>query len=105
MTFSLDGKKPEDNIVLKPAKTYEAFFETDSEEGVAFRWEILKESTAKESGGDKEEVPEIVSKSLKLDDGTFEISSPNEKGAYRLYFYAESLDGYVAHANIPFFVD
>ena len=52
-----------------------------------------------------EEVPETISSAeVSFAEEGFEIDTPSESGAYRLYVYADNDQGYTAHANIPFFV-
>jgi hypothetical protein len=70
-----------------------------------FHWEVMRESTATQSGGDKEEVPETLPGLVTVNGpGRVELSAPQEPGAYRLFVYVYDGQGNAAHANIPFLV-
>ena len=105
--FTLDGRRAEDNIRLSAGKTYavQAMVNGHGEDILSYRWVLLDESTATQSGGDAEEVP---TEHLQfLDKPTSHqpvLTAPKAAGAYRLFMYAYDNGGSVAHANIPFFV-
>ena len=76
-----------------------------TEWGAVGHWEVRKESTATQVGGDKEQVPEIVDGLIKDPFAQkIEFEAPKTPGAYRLYAYVYDGNGNAAHANIPFFV-
>lgn len=105
INMSLDNKQATDNVKLKPSKTYEAVVEIDRLERLTYRWEILRESKSTQSGGDLEEVPELINGSvLSKQANQIELITPKEEGAYRLYVYIDDETNYTAHANIPFYV-
>ncbi|NDW23128.1 glycoside hydrolase family 2 TIM barrel-domain containing protein [Alteromonas hispanica] len=105
--IGLDGKVAFDNIYLFMGDEYEATLNAvdPDNDKLSFKWEIRKESTATEVGGDKEEIPELV-EGLIEDASVQKIKfkAPNTPGAYRLYAYVYDGNGNAAHANIPFFV-
>ncbi len=112
----LDGKAAKDNIHLKAGNKYSAQVLaaisvnmkrsfSDSSHTLSFHWKILKESSDKKSGGDKEE------EATEVDGGFSNTNSsnvffriPETEGTYRLFVYVY-LNGKVAYANIPFYAD
>lgn len=104
----LDGKVSLDNVVLAPGERYEAFVEASDSDGDAlhYRWEIMRESEATQSGGDKEEVPEVFSGLIGArTPGSIVLNAPFDPGAYRLFVYVYDGQGHAGHANIPFLVE
>lgn len=103
--FSLEEKGPYDNIRLKTSTTYNAMVDVTDPDGdeLSYRWEIMKESTTSATGGDAEEVPEVL---IGIQGGTsnLKFTTPLEGGAYRLFIYVDDNMDHTAHANIPFFV-
>lgn len=104
-SMKLDGKKAEKSIELKAGKKYKAKVKANDPDGdsLTYRWEIMEESKAKQAGGDKEEVPEVIDTNIK-DSGNGQISmnAPGKPGAYRLFVYIYDGAGNGGHANIPF---
>jgi len=102
----LSEKEATDNVNLKAGQIYEAKVEVTQAENLTYRWEVLRESEATQSGGDLEEVPEEIT-GLIVGEHTSKVlmNAPKEQGAYRLYVYVEDQANYTAHANIPFFVE
>ena len=104
----LDGRVAGEDIVLSSGARYEAEVSAvdPDEDRLTYRWEIMRESTATQTGGDREEVPETM-------DGLIEgaarpeavISAPPERGAYRLFVYVYDGEGQAGHANVPFLVE
>ncbi len=107
-TFKLEGKEAYDNIKLEAGKEYNAMIDiTDPEnDPLTYRWEIMKESTTSATGGDAEEVPEVIG-GLIVSDPAAEVTfkAPAESGAYRLFIYVDDNHEHTAHANIPFYVN
>ncbi len=105
--YKLDGKIPEDNILLNAGGEYEAFIEmTDYEnDTLTYSWEILPESTDLQDGGDEEERPEAIDGLIvSQQEGSVTFTAP-EKGPYRLFVYVNDGQDHSATANIPFMVN
>jgi hypothetical protein len=105
--IGLDGKVAFDNVYLFMGDRYEATLNAvdPDKDPLTFKWEIRKESTATQVGGDKEEVPDTVDGLIKDTSAQkIEFEAPKTPGAYRLYAYVYDGNGNAAHANIPFFV-
>ena len=105
--IGLDGKVAFDNVFLFKGDRYEATLNAVDPDGddLTFKWEIRKESTATEVGGDREVSPDIV-KGL-IENPTSQkirFDAPEEAGPYRLYAFVYDGEGNAAHANFPFFV-
>jgi hypothetical protein len=105
--IALDEKVAFDNVYLFSGDSYEATInavDPDNDE-LQFRWEIRKESTATEVGGDQEAIPPVVEGLIKnAGKQTITLTAPQDAGAYRLYAYVYDGKGNAAHANFPFFV-
>lgn len=105
--IALDNKTAYDSVILWHGKSYEAkvnAVDPDNDE-ISYRWEVRRESEAREAGGDKEAIPEVVA-GLIADPRGREIAlqAPQKAGAYRLFVYAYDGQGAAGHANIPFYV-
>jgi hypothetical protein len=105
--IGLDGKVAFDDVYLFTDETYSAMLNVadPDQDKVTFRWEIRKESTATEVGGDREYEPPVI-EGLIEDPSSQEVTfqAPSEAGAYRLFAYVLDGNGNAAHANFPFFV-
>ena len=105
--IGLDGQVAFDNVFLFKGDRYEATLNAvdPDNDKLTFKWEIRKESTATEVGGDRENVPDIVD-GLITNPTSQKISfdAPDEAGPYRLYAFVYDDKGNAAHANFPFFV-
>ena len=65
----------------------------------------MHESTATQSGGDREDVPASVEGAvIDAGDGTATVIAPARPGAYRLFVYVHDGQGNAGHANLPFLV-
>lgn len=103
-SFTLNNKTAYDNVVVKEGSIVSAALEiTDLEkDDIHYRWELLKESTSVQEGGDYEERPKNLKiKTIKISKGTLEFKAP-KKGNYRLFGYANDGHSHEATANIPF---
>ena len=104
----LDGMRADESVRLRAGEDYVATASAEDLDGdsLVFDWRVLEESTATQTGGDREELPPELN-GLIADSGLPEVSlrAPSRPGAYRLFVYAGDGQGHVAHANIPFFVD
>ncbi len=102
----LDGKQAIDSIRLKPGYLYNAKISLTETKPFTYRWEVLDESKATQSGGDREEIPDTIAGCItNYSSDSIEVKAPMEEGAYRLYVYVEDESNYTAHANIPFYVE
>ena len=103
--LSLDSKTAEQSVMLKAGANYQARVVSSDPDGdkLVYRWEIMRESSAKQVGGDKEYIPEVLTGLIEAaDDGTADVRAPEEAGTYRLFVYVYDGQGYAGHANIPF---
>jgi hypothetical protein len=104
----LDSRTAHQNPVLIAGENYPASIVASDPDGDAleYRWEIMSESEATQTGGDKEEVPESIT-GLIGDEGPGKVSvtAPAEAGKYRLFVYVYDGQGHAGHANIPFLVE
>lgn len=98
----------EQNVRLRAGESYPASVGANDldDDGLIFDWRIMEESTATQTGGDREDIPPELD-GLISGAGLAEIGlqAPERPGAYRLFVYVGDGEGGVAHANIPFFVD
>lgn len=107
-SFVLNNKTAYENVILKANKEYLTSlkihdFENDT---LNYRWEILQESTDLKDGGDFENRPDAVKfKIISTQGGELKFNAPAEKGAYRLFGYADDGHQQAAAANIPFKVN
>ena len=106
--ISLNGKSAEQNVKLKPGKSYRAgALVTDSDgDPLTYQWQVKSESDSTQLGGDYEEYISSLP-GLIADPAAEEIKmkAPSKPGAYRLFVYAYDGHGHAAHANIPFYVE
>ena len=87
----------EDQVALMNVKDFES-------DQIAYKWEVLKESTDLKDGGDKENRPEVVQIHIDYNkNGELKFKSP-KTGHYRLFVYANDGNKHTATANIPFSV-
>ncbi len=105
--ITIDGKSPFKNLVLAPNHQHKAEVEVNDPDGddVRFMWEIRKETTSRNVGGDKEYVPQLVHVDKSEHTEQVKFMTPDEPGAYRLYVFAYDGNGNAAHANFPFYVE
>jgi hypothetical protein len=105
-SFTIDGKTSYDNIELSEGNNHYAkidLYDPDKDD-IALTWELLPESTDLKEGGDREEKPKKVENLfVSQKDNTLVFKSP-QKGAYRLFVYANDGNNHAATANIPFIV-
>jgi len=104
-SLRLDRKKAESNITLKAGAEYAAETNASDPEGdeLTYRWEVMRESKATQTGGDKEKIPETLEEAIVAAGGpSATVRAPNEPGAYRLFVYVYDGHGSAGHANIPF---
>lgn len=104
----LDGKTATQNIRLKPGQRYPIKTQASDPDGdaLAYRWEVMEESTDLKSGGDFETTPKTLPgliESSARSEGS--LKAPERPGAYRLFLYVLDGHGHAAHVNLPFHVD
>ena len=106
LSMTLDKRESRDNIYLEKGENYEASIKTIDHEGdsLRYKWVIMRESTEKKEGGDKEEIPESLGVIDSATGTSIKITAPTEEGAYRLFAYVYDGNSHAAHANIPFYV-
>lgn len=105
--MKLDSRFAEDNVILEPGKRYSAQVDVRDldDDDLDYRWKIMRESDATQTGGDLEEVPENIKGLLDNTNGdVVTMLAPREPGDYRLFVYATDVHNNAAHANIPFHV-
>jgi hypothetical protein len=103
----LDGRTARQELELEAGGRYAASLAATDPDGdeLEFRWEVMRESEARQEGGDLEEVPEVLPGLLQVaGPGRVEMTAPTEAGPYRLFVYAYDGRGHAGHANIPFLV-
>jgi hypothetical protein len=104
-SLRLNGLRAYDNVKLKTGGTFTAeVFAKDYEgDSLAYRWEILPESTDLGWGGDFENRPDTFFSV----EGTagMELEVPKVPGPYRLFIYVTDPGNKSATANIPFLVE
>lgn len=102
--ISLNGKAAKKNIDVRPGSKNKAEAEAGDADGDAlvYHWEIMKESTATQTGGDKEYIPETVDVEMSGSGPEISFQAPEETGPYRLFVYVRDGNGNAGHANIPF---
>jgi hypothetical protein len=104
----LDSKTAHQSPVLTAGATYPASIVASDPDGDAleYRWEIMRESEATQTGGDREETPDSVARLIGAEGpGKISLTTPAEAGKYRLFVYVYDGQGHAGHANIPFLVE
>jgi hypothetical protein len=94
-------------VQIASGKRYAANVIASDPDGDAleYRWEIMRESEATQTGGDLEETPELLRGLVDSRGGRAEVTAPDEPGEYRLFVYVHDGRGSAGHANIPFLVE
>lgn len=106
--LTLDGKAATQSVHLTAGQTYPAKLLAQSPESapLSYRWEVMEESGAKTTGGDRESRPKSFGGLVSGGPGgEAQVKAPAQSGAYRLFAYAVDSHGKAAYANIPFYVD
>ena len=106
-SLELAGKAAKENVMLAPGQRVGAHVASDDPEGdaLSYKWSIMRESEATQSGGDREEIPEMIEGRVTDDgDGSATVIAPDDPGAYRLFVYVHDGSGNAGHANLPFLV-
>ncbi|MBO9488877.1 hypothetical protein J7384_00715 [Endozoicomonas sp. G2_1] len=107
LKMELAGKNAYGNIKLKANKNYPAKVVVKDPDGdnISYLWQVRPESQSQQEGGDKEEIPPLLTGLIDKDEqAQITLKAPKKSGAYRLFVYAYDGQGHAAHANIPFYV-
>ncbi|SFS48771.1 glycoside hydrolase family 2 TIM barrel-domain containing protein [Lutibacter maritimus] len=107
-SYTLNDKTAYENVILKQNQEVTALFTVNDLENdtIDFKWELLPESTDLKDGGDFEKRPKAIEiKIITSENGELKFKAPEDKGAYRLFAYAEDGNANAATANIPFLVE
>ena len=106
-TMLLAGKTSRESVTLSAGQHYEASIEVIDPDGdpLSFRWEVKRESSATQGGGDYEAAIDSLDGVLASTDSATTSLVVAEPGKYRLFVYAYDGQGHAAHANIPFLVE
>ena len=106
--FTLDRQRALDDIGLKAGVEYSTNVDVSDPDNdkLIYRWEIMRESTSTNTGGDAEYIPPAI-KGLFPDgaQNSTTFKAPSQPGAYRLFISIDDGNDHTAHANIPFWVD
>ncbi len=103
----LGGRNAHQSVTLAPGQGIDVAFSAEDPDGdpLTFLWEVMRESEATQTGGDKEEIPEAIPGLVEAGaDGAARLTAPTEPGKYRLFAYVTDGKGHAGHANIPFLV-
>lgn len=106
-SFTLGGKTATEAVMLKPSQTAPVAAAVTDPDGdkLAYRWELLPESTDLKQGGDRENRPMALAGAIPAGaGGQTTFTAPSQPGAYRLFVYGEDGHGNVATGNIPLLV-
>ena len=106
--LTLNDRPGEDSVSVLPGSVNIANAPVNDEtpDELTYRWVVMPESTATQSGGDLEEIPpELDGLTEHVGRDSARITAPTKPGAYRLYVYIQDAEGAAAHANLPFYVE
>ena len=101
----LNFKNAHQDVSLSSGMTYEASVEAGDPDGdvLRYQWEVMRESNATQTGGDREDIPKILpGLADATNPGKAVLKAPKKPGAYRLFVYVHDDKGHAGHANIPF---
>ncbi len=107
-TMLLNAKTSHQDVMVNAGGGYEAEVVVSDVDGddLAYRWVIMRESTATQTGGDREVVPVSLDGLVEnTNHHSVKVTAPAEPGAYRLFVYVYDNQGHAAHANIPFYAE
>lgn len=98
-----EAEVPLANATLKPGQRVAVRVRYEDPEGrpLAYRFEVIGESTDRREGGDAERAPQAVAGAVQALDGAgrAEVSAPSQPGAYRLFVTAADGSGSAAVDN------
>jgi hypothetical protein len=96
------------DVILEKGGRYEARVLAHDPDGdtLTYRWVVMGESAASQVGGDKEQIPDVISGLIEVaENGGARVAAPEQAGTYRLFVYVYDGQGHAGHANIPFLVE
>lgn len=103
----LNNRTVDKNVTLAPGVSYpaEVLARDPERDPLSYRWRLMRESTATQTGGDAEETPEDLSHLVKNQGhGRALVTAPVVPGAYRLFVYVVDTEKGAGHVNMPFLV-
>ncbi len=97
-------------VILETGREYyaEGFaFDVNEDDSLSYDWEITQEYERNAvTGGDAEKRPEPLPELLVEENGQLlKFRTPEEPGAYRIYFYVRDNEGKAGVTNVPFYVN
>jgi SAM-dependent methyltransferase len=101
----LDSRSAHQDVTLTAGSSYEARVDASDpdEDALRYRWEVMRESDATQTGGDLEAKPASLPDRVTITDpGSAVVTAPSQPGAYRLFVYVYDGNDHAGHANIPF---
>jgi len=104
----IGGKDAASSVYLNADQIYSASTKvTDPDKDkLIYRWEIMPESTDLQSGGDRENKPDVIPGLVRSMNGMdISFTAPANSGAYHLFVYVYDGNNNVATGNIPFYVN
>jgi hypothetical protein len=104
-TLYLAEQTATDSVTLTASARVPARISAADPDGddLSYRWEVMRESSATQEGGDREEVPPTLPGLLEVSGpGDVTLTAPAEPGHYRLFVYVYDGQGHAGHANLPF---
>lgn len=108
VSFQMNNKTAYENVTVKANEkcTVTIKIQDPENDTLNYNWEILKESTDLQDGGDFEKRPDAVTLNIISNtNGNLVFKAPTEKGVYRLFAYVKDGKNHTATANIPFKVN
>jgi hypothetical protein len=104
----LDGRRAHESIILAPNEQVAAKLvllnKYDSIKSYRAHWEILPESWNYVAYDDEEKPAEILGLALSSKTTDFQFITPQDEGPYRLCVTVEGRNGYLATANVPYYI-
>lgn len=105
-SIKIEGMKNQNAVYVGKGKQYTATLDAMVQNPkYTVIWEVYRESTATETGGDKEMKPEKIPFKSTQKDFSVTFTAPDEPGAYRLFGYIKDSNNQYGYANIPFYVE
>lgn len=101
----LNNQGANSNILITPQDSLTAVSVGEDLKNLHHSWEIRHESITHRSNLEEYLQPKPIPSLIQYTNAdSCQLVAPSEPGAYRLYVYVTDTNGYVATANIPFYV-